>query len=165
MQNCSGLGVRAVDSLNRWASIKTHGPVNQNRCNFFPIYDWRKERLLEELVRAGVPVRWAATHGEQFHSKIIRHRAAVRMIGERFQRHLQHGMAAPSLDVGHKTDAARIVFVARVIQPSCRGQLAFPLERATGILGDVYRFGFVHSCVLPHLATSTGAPCHQPGQR
>lgn len=50
----TGLGVRAVDSLNRWASIKTHGPVNQNRCNFFPIYDWRKERLLEELVRAGV---------------------------------------------------------------------------------------------------------------
>ena len=31
-----------------------------------------------ELVRAGVPVRWAATHGEQFHSKIIRHRAADR---------------------------------------------------------------------------------------
>jgi phosphatidylserine/phosphatidylglycerophosphate/cardiolipin synthase-like enzyme len=30
-----------------------------------------------ELVRAGVPVRWAATHGEQFHSKMIRHRSAA----------------------------------------------------------------------------------------
>jgi len=29
-----------------------------------------------ELVRAGIPVRWASTHGEQFHSKMIRHRSA-----------------------------------------------------------------------------------------
>lgn len=50
----TAVGVRAVDSLNRWASIKTHGAVNRQRMNFFPIYDWRKDRLLEEIIRAGV---------------------------------------------------------------------------------------------------------------
>ena len=28
-----------------------------------------------ELTRAGIPVRWAATHGEQFHSKLMWHRS------------------------------------------------------------------------------------------
>lgn len=50
----TGMGVRAVDSLNRWAAIKTYGPVNQKRYNFYPIYDWRKERLVNEIEAAGV---------------------------------------------------------------------------------------------------------------
>lgn len=29
-----------------------------------------------ELARAGIPIRWAATHGEQFHAKLIWHRSA-----------------------------------------------------------------------------------------
>ncbi len=133
-----------------------HGQIaGRRRLYAYPL-QFALEKLVGQLRQDAGPVTRLA---------VIRHRAAVRMIGERFQRHLQNGMAAPSLDVGHKTDAARIVFVARVIQPSCRGQLACLLERATGFLGDIYRFGFVHSCVLPHLTTSTGAPCHQPGQQ
>jgi len=47
-------GVRAVDSPNRWASIKKYGPVNEGRRAFYPIYDWRKARLVEELRAAQV---------------------------------------------------------------------------------------------------------------
>ncbi len=45
----TGTGVRARDSLNRWASIKKYGPVNENRKSFFPIFDWDKARLVREL--------------------------------------------------------------------------------------------------------------------
>ena len=47
-------GVRAVDSLNRWASIKKYGPINENRMIFLPIYDYRKERMVRELRESGV---------------------------------------------------------------------------------------------------------------
>lgn len=50
----TAIGVRAVDSLNRWASIKQHGAVNAARRTFFPIYDWRKDRLIDEISRSGV---------------------------------------------------------------------------------------------------------------
>jgi hypothetical protein len=47
-------GVRAVDSLNRWASIKKHGPINHNKQTFYPIYDWNKETLLREIASEGI---------------------------------------------------------------------------------------------------------------
>jgi hypothetical protein len=49
----TALGVRAVDSLNRWANIKQHGAMNQKRATFFPIYDWSKERLLGDILASG----------------------------------------------------------------------------------------------------------------
>lgn len=58
----SAIGVRASDSLNRWASIKKYGALNEKRHTFYPIYDWSKDRLIAEIADAGVklPVdyRW-----------------------------------------------------------------------------------------------------------
>lgn len=49
----TAVGVRAVDSLNRWAAIKQYGPLVARRRVFYPIYDWRKARLVEEITREG----------------------------------------------------------------------------------------------------------------
>lgn len=49
-----GVGVRAVDSPARWGSIQQHGPLNRNRRVFYPVYDWRKARLLEEIEASGI---------------------------------------------------------------------------------------------------------------
>ena len=40
-----GTGVRASDNLTRFTTVKVHGAVNENRKQFFPIYDWNKQRL------------------------------------------------------------------------------------------------------------------------
>jgi hypothetical protein len=50
----SATGVRAVDSPQRWAAIKQHGPVNEKKQTFFPIFDWRKDRLIAEISDAGI---------------------------------------------------------------------------------------------------------------
>lgn len=50
----TAIGVRATDSLNRWASIKQHGPLNEKRKTFYPIYDWSKDRLIAEIKRSGL---------------------------------------------------------------------------------------------------------------
>lgn len=50
----TAVGVRAVDSPNRWSAIKQYGAVNENRRSFYPIYDWRKDRLLDEIRDSGL---------------------------------------------------------------------------------------------------------------
>lgn len=47
-------GTRAADSLMRRTSLKKWGAVNQNRKTFWPIFDWNKARLIDELRRANV---------------------------------------------------------------------------------------------------------------
>ena len=47
-------GVRAVDSPYRWTAIKRHGPVNENTLTYYPIFDWRKGRLIDEIRSAGI---------------------------------------------------------------------------------------------------------------
>jgi 3'-phosphoadenosine 5'-phosphosulfate sulfotransferase (PAPS reductase)/FAD synthetase len=47
-------GVRAVDSPQRWASMKKYGPMNEKRGVFYPIFDWRKDRLLDEIRASGI---------------------------------------------------------------------------------------------------------------
>lgn len=47
-------GVRAIDSPMRMASIKRHGAYNERRKTFFPVYDWRKQRLLDEIIASGI---------------------------------------------------------------------------------------------------------------
>jgi hypothetical protein len=47
-------GVRAADSPIRGTSIRTHGPVNYATKTFLPVYDWRMDRLIDELTRSGV---------------------------------------------------------------------------------------------------------------
>jgi hypothetical protein len=53
-EHYTAVGVTLFDSLNRRASINKYGPVNENRHQFFPIYDWKKTRILEEIQAAGV---------------------------------------------------------------------------------------------------------------
>jgi len=50
----TAIGVRQEDSLNRWTSIKQHGAANEKRRTFFPIYDWKKDRLLREIRGRGI---------------------------------------------------------------------------------------------------------------
>lgn len=50
----AGVGVRSADSIIRRTSIKQYGPVNRKKKEFFPIFDWNKARLLQELRDSGV---------------------------------------------------------------------------------------------------------------
>lgn len=50
----TAIGVRATDSLNRWAAIKKYGAVNEKRRTFYPTYDWRKDELIGEIIGANV---------------------------------------------------------------------------------------------------------------
>lgn len=45
----AAVGCRLHDSLNRLASIRKYGPANRNRNQFYPIYDWNKDRLFSEI--------------------------------------------------------------------------------------------------------------------
>lgn len=47
-------GVRAADSMTRRCSILKWGALNPRRRTFFPIFDWKKPRLIEELKAANV---------------------------------------------------------------------------------------------------------------
>lgn len=47
-------GVRACDSITRRTSIKKHGPISHAKKKFYPIWDWSKQRLIDEIVNAGV---------------------------------------------------------------------------------------------------------------
>ncbi len=49
-------GVRAVDSPYRLISIKRNGPIHHRKRQFFPIWDWHKARLLEEITAAKIPL-------------------------------------------------------------------------------------------------------------
>jgi len=49
-----GLGVRAADNINRWGSIKRFGPINQKQHKFYPIFDWNKQKLMDEIKGAGI---------------------------------------------------------------------------------------------------------------
>lgn len=50
----TGVGVRSADSIVRRNAILKHGAMNRKKGEFFPIYDWNKARLLDELRSSGV---------------------------------------------------------------------------------------------------------------
>ena len=50
----TALGVRAADSQRRALVFKTNGAINESRCYFYPIWDWKKDRLVGELQREGI---------------------------------------------------------------------------------------------------------------
>jgi predicted phosphoadenosine phosphosulfate sulfurtransferase len=50
----NAVGVRAVDSPIRMASIRKHGAHNEKRKSFYPIWDWRKARLVEAIQKSGI---------------------------------------------------------------------------------------------------------------
>lgn len=47
-------GVRAVDSPVRWAHFKKHGAINYKTRYFYPVYDWRKDRLIDAIRCSGI---------------------------------------------------------------------------------------------------------------
>jgi hypothetical protein len=47
-------GVRMCDSAARWANVKRQGPINHSRLAFYPVFDWRKDKLIQELTDSGV---------------------------------------------------------------------------------------------------------------
>jgi hypothetical protein len=50
----TAIGLRRDDSPNRRAHIGRHGPLNERRRTFYPIFDWPKRRVLDTLRGAGV---------------------------------------------------------------------------------------------------------------
>lgn len=54
MNTHSASGVRARDSLTRWAAVKKYGALNENRKAFMPIFDFNKDRLVRTLISSGV---------------------------------------------------------------------------------------------------------------
>lgn len=47
-------GVRAVDSPYRLIALKKYGPINAKIKQFYPIHDWRLDRLIAEIEAAGI---------------------------------------------------------------------------------------------------------------
>lgn len=47
-------GVRAVDSPQRMLALRKWGAISERKRQFFPVWDWRKARLVEEITAAGV---------------------------------------------------------------------------------------------------------------
>lgn len=47
-------GVRAVDSPIRWAHFQRRGAINENTRQFYPVYDWRKARLIDAIKCSGI---------------------------------------------------------------------------------------------------------------
>lgn len=50
----TALGVRAKDSARRALFFKTHGPVSHGKKKFYPIWDWDKATLINELKKHDV---------------------------------------------------------------------------------------------------------------
>lgn len=48
------VGVTQNDSPNRRASIKRYGPFNHKRQQFYPVFDWNKARIVQEIGDSGV---------------------------------------------------------------------------------------------------------------
>lgn len=47
-------GVRAVDSPQRMLALRKYGAISERKRQFFPVWDWRKARLVEELRSAAI---------------------------------------------------------------------------------------------------------------
>ena len=60
---------------------------------------------------------------------IVRHRAPMRMFAQGLQPHLQHAVGALAFDMGHKSNAAGIVLVTRMIEPGGGGQAKAAVQR------------------------------------
>lgn len=50
----TAVGVKAADSGVRRTAVKTYGAINRSKRQYFPIWDWNKERLLTEIEKSGI---------------------------------------------------------------------------------------------------------------
>jgi hypothetical protein len=48
------MGIRAADSAQRATALRVHGCVNNTRCTFYPVWDWKADRLYDELRRNNI---------------------------------------------------------------------------------------------------------------
>lgn len=49
----TAIGVRANDSIQRRLAIEKHGAINWNKRHYYPIADWSKQRLIDEIKHSG----------------------------------------------------------------------------------------------------------------
>ena len=50
----TAIGVRQNDSIQRRLSIQKHGAINHNMRHYYPIFDWSKQKLIDEIKKAKV---------------------------------------------------------------------------------------------------------------
>lgn len=50
----NAVGVRATDSPMRRMTMEKHGPLRSKTKTWFPVWDWNKARLVEEIERSGI---------------------------------------------------------------------------------------------------------------
>lgn len=50
----TAIGVRQNDSIQRRLAIQKHGAINATQRHYYPVYDWSKQRLIDEIKKAGV---------------------------------------------------------------------------------------------------------------
>lgn len=50
----TALGVRAADSNRRALHFKKHGPISVKQRKFYPIWHWKKDDLMDSLIRSNV---------------------------------------------------------------------------------------------------------------
>lgn len=49
-----GVGNRMSDSLNRRTSIIMYGPENRKRKQFYPVFDWTNDEVIDEIRKSGM---------------------------------------------------------------------------------------------------------------
>lgn len=49
-------GVRAVDNIERGMSVRQHGPINWRRRTWWPVWDMKKDDVIDMLDREGCPL-------------------------------------------------------------------------------------------------------------
>lgn len=47
-------GVRAADSPVRRLAFMSHGPLNVGQMQYYPVWDWKKDRVISEIRSAGI---------------------------------------------------------------------------------------------------------------
>jgi len=47
-------GVRAADNPVRMLNFRTHGALNRKKRQFYPVWDWKKARLIAEIQASGI---------------------------------------------------------------------------------------------------------------
>jgi hypothetical protein len=50
----SGFGIRVEDSMMRKFVIQKHGPINFNKHEFKPVWDWKLTRVVETIRQSGI---------------------------------------------------------------------------------------------------------------
>ena len=50
----SATGLRALDNAVRFISIRKHGPIRPGAGNWAPIWDWSKQRLMDEIEKSAI---------------------------------------------------------------------------------------------------------------